>query len=131
VTAIHRRAYGKPIGLIEPEQIPEHGHQNNWRQEDINLTERKCNERINDDIATEMAPTYPFAPHHFRNALKKSSEWKSLADFTPVLMTLPLAGIDNERMFSQNPDIIGTIPPTELLLGRESISTRIRSDTTQ
>jgi hypothetical protein len=37
----------------------------------------------------------------------KSSKWKLLADLALVLMTMPLADVHNERVFSLKCDVIG------------------------
>jgi hypothetical protein len=68
-----------------------------------------------------MAPISRLGIHHFWNVLKKSSEWKSLADLALVLMTTPPAEVDNQCVFSLKCDIIGihaTRTSTELLDAR-------------
>jgi hypothetical protein len=55
-----------------------------------------------------MAPMDRLGTHYFWNALKKSSEWKWLAGLALVLMTMPLAEVDNERIFSLKRGTIAT-----------------------
>jgi hypothetical protein len=54
-----------------------------------------------------MAPIYRLGTDRLWNGLKTSSEWKSLADLAFVLMTTPLAEVDNEGIFSLRRDMIG------------------------
>jgi hypothetical protein len=59
------------IGLIESEQITEHGHQCNLAREDISVTVQTFGD---DDNASEIAPRYGHVTRHFWNALEKSGE---------------------------------------------------------
>jgi hypothetical protein len=71
-----------------------------------------------------MAPIYRLGAHYSWNAAKKASERKSLANLVLAFMTIPLAEVDNERIFSLKSDIIGihaTGPRTELLHARARI----------
>jgi hypothetical protein len=71
-----------------------------------------------------MAPISPVGIHHFWNALNKSSESKSLADLAVALMTMTLAEVGNERIFSLKRDMIGIYAIraiTELLHARTRI----------
>jgi hypothetical protein len=104
--------------------MTKHGRQCNWRQEDIDVTVRQFGESIDDGIASEITPIYRLGIHDFWNILKGSSEWKSLADLTLVLMTMPLAEADNQRIFSLKTEIVGihdTRANTERLHARARI----------
>jgi hypothetical protein len=68
-----------------------------------------------------MVPIYGRGTHDFRNALKKLSEWNSLADLAPVLMTMPHGGGDNERISSLKRDIIGSHSSAGLLHTRARV----------
>jgi hypothetical protein len=90
----------------DPKQTTKAGRRCSLAQKDINMAVRKSGKRTN--IATERALVYKLDTHHFRNALKKSSEWKCFADLAVFLMAMSLVEVDNERIFSLNCGIIGT-----------------------
>jgi hypothetical protein len=109
LAGIQPRTNEKGIWLIESEQPAKCGCHCNWPQAEINMAGRKFDEWIHDDVAADIAPIDQLGVGHLWNALEKQRELQLLADLVLVLMTIPLAGVGTEPIFSLKHSITGTI----------------------